>query len=148
MCPRLFAYFTNTWVSMLGPGGDYYCDANFVNDNWWVQRVKKKWFSVNLTILVLKRCPVYGKCSDDEGNDDDDVKVPWVRHLRGQRRDNQCRPSHLWLCSSQWLSKVHEVNPTIFNIPPVVMRLSKAYLVSNQPHHLHHHHLPTCCICE
>ena len=148
MGPHLFAYFTNTWLSMEGPGGDYYCDANFVNDNWWVQRVKRKCFSVNLTMLVLKRCPVYGKCNDDEGNDDDDVKVPWVRHLRGQRRDNQCRPSHLWLRSSQWLSKVYEVNPTIFNIPPVVMWLSKAYLVSNQPHHLHPHHLPTCCICE
>ena len=128
---------------MVGPGGDYYCDANFVNDNWWVQRVKRKQFRVNLDTLALKRCPVYGKCcSDDEGNNDDVEKVSWVWHLRGQRRDNQCRPSHLWLCPSQWLSKVYEVNPIIFNFPPVAMWLSKVYLVSNQPHHIHRHHFP------
>ena len=69
-----------------------------------------------MTMVVLKRCPLYGKCSDDEGNDDNDVKVPWVRHLRGQRRDNQRCPSHLWLCSSQWLSKVYLINLTIITI--------------------------------
>ena len=57
--PYFFTCISNMKYSMVGPGGDYYCDANFVNDNWWAQILKKKWMNELLTKLMMKRCPEY-----------------------------------------------------------------------------------------
>ena len=38
-----------------GPGGDYYCDANHVNDNWQVIAI----FVLKCNIVHMGRCPEY-----------------------------------------------------------------------------------------
>ena len=73
-----------------GPGGDYYCDANHVNDNWWA--IASQFSSMNNLlryIYIVIAIPFSTMFF---------FQVPWIRHLGGQQGDGQCPASHLRLC--------------------------------------------------